>query len=71
MTGPCIGDSGAGLILSTNAKDEKYYLLGILNSGSTTTNGKQPRCDFIHYPIFLNIYKYAYWIKNVIIESLD
>nr|XP_023020669.1 serine protease gd-like isoform X2 [Leptinotarsa decemlineata] len=57
-SGPCIGDSGAGLVLPI---DGVYYLRGI----ASLSSGKNGTCDYQDkYAVFCDVAKFMDWVKS-------
>uniref|UniRef100_A0A1I8Q9S0 Peptidase S1 domain-containing protein n=1 Tax=Stomoxys calcitrans TaxID=35570 RepID=A0A1I8Q9S0_STOCA len=56
-TGPCMGDSGSGLLLNRN---DRWYLRGVVSIGTT----KQKKCDLLEYVVFCDVAQHLSWIEE-------
>ncbi|XP_050340265.1 serine protease gd-like [Bactrocera neohumeralis] len=59
-TGPCMGDSGGGLMLNRNGA---WMLRGIVSAGLTT----QGQCDLSQYVIYCDLAKHFSWVRSNIL----
>jgi hypothetical protein len=56
--GPCVGDSGGGLMVRENGK---YYVRGIVSVSLRGPDG----CDLENFVVFTDVAKYIQWIDNI------
>ncbi|XP_075170253.1 serine protease gd-like [Haematobia irritans] len=56
-TGPCMGDSGSGLMINRN---DRWYLRGVVSAGQT----KQQRCNLLEYVVFCDVAKHRDWVEQ-------
>lgn len=56
-TGPCMGDSGGGLMLSRNGA---WTLRGVVSAGLTS----QGQCDLSQYVIYCDLAKHFSWVRS-------
>lgn len=56
-SGPCMGDSGSGLMLNRNGR---WYLRGVVSAGQT----KQQKCNLLEYVVFCDTAKHLSWITS-------
>lgn len=59
-TGPCMGDSGSGLMISRNGR---WYLRGIVSAGQT----KDRKCNLQEFVVFCDVSKHFQWIQSNLI----
>lgn len=59
-TGPCMGDSGSGLMINRNGR---WYLRGVVSAGQT----KNRQCNLQEFVVFCDVAKHLQWIANHIV----
>ncbi|XP_023299136.2 serine protease gd-like [Lucilia cuprina] len=60
-TGPCMGDSGSGLMISRNGR---WYLRGIVSAGQT----KDRKCNLQEFVVFCDVAKHMQWIQSNLVS---
>lgn len=56
-SGPCMGDSGSGLMINRNGR---WYLRGVVSAGQT----KQQKCNLLEYVVFCDVAKHMAWVQS-------
>ncbi|XP_061394331.1 serine protease gd-like, partial [Musca vetustissima] len=56
-SGPCMGDSGSGLMINRNGR---WYLRGVVSAGQT----KQQKCNLLEYVVFCDVAKHLSWVQS-------
>lgn len=62
-TGPCLGDSGSGLVVKSG---NVFYLKGLVSASLTN----QGQCDVTNFALYTNVDKFMSWIKDPTEELL-
>lgn len=60
-SGPCMGDSGSGLMINRNGR---WYLRGIVSAGQT----KQQKCNLLEYVVFCDVAKHLQWVQSQMVS---
>lgn len=56
-TGPCIGDSGGGLMIN---RGDRWMLRGIVSAGQTT---RPKKCNLHEYVVYCDVAKHISWVR--------
>ncbi|XP_019892773.2 serine protease gd isoform X2 [Musca domestica] len=60
-SGPCMGDSGSGLMINRNGR---WFLRGVVSAGQT----KQQKCNLLEYVVFCDVAQHLQWVQSNIVD---